>query len=388
MRITSLCGTIFVLVLALLAGCNKGGLRLTHVRSAHKQPSNVAVYFKVEDSSGEPVGGLTADQFVIYEDGKVVSQYESQQTIINPEAAASHYTLLLVDMSGSISESGESSTVVEAATMFTERVEKFQKVGVYAFDGSEELHPIAPFTSSAGGATAAVKRFETFKAKDPSTNLNGAIVKAIEELNEALSKAENPMRFGTLVVFSDGTDRAARVSEGDMRSAIKDSEYDVFAIGLGAEVSEDQLQDIGKNGTAMAADRNAVGNAFETIAQRIENLTKSYYLLSYCSPARAGEHEVRIEAVVKDGDKERRGSVTSGFDASGFKPGCNPEQLPDFDITSGDAASEDEEQSKPKGTGARAQPRGSSGSSAKPGGSSGKPASGKGSVSGGADFNP
>lgn len=361
-----------MLLLAVLAGCKSGGLKLTHVRSAHKKPSNVAVYFKVETSGGEPVGGLTADQFVIYEDGKVVSQYESKQTIINPEAAASHYTLLLVDMSGSISESGESSTVVDAATAFTERVEKFQKVGVYAFDGSEDLHPIAPFTSSAGGATAAVKRLESFKAKDPSTNLHGAIIKGLEELDKALEKAENPMRFGTLVVFSDGTDRASRVSESEMRDAISDTDYDVFAIGLGAEMSEEQLDDIGKNGTAMAADRGAVVNAFDTIAQRIEDLTKSYYLLSYCSPARAGEHEVRIEAVVKEGDRERKGSVDTRFDAAGFETGCNPEQLPDFDIKSGDAVSEEEQDRKPKGTGARARPSGR----------------GKASASGGADFNP
>ncbi|HQK18058.1 MAG TPA: hypothetical protein PLJ27_11405, partial [Polyangiaceae bacterium] len=64
----------------LLVGCGKGGLQLTHIRSAYKRPSNVAVYFKVQMSDGQPVGGLTADQFVVYEDGKVVSQFESQQT--------------------------------------------------------------------------------------------------------------------------------------------------------------------------------------------------------------------------------------------------------------------------------------------------------------------
>ena len=361
-------------------GCGKGGLRVEHVRSAYKKPSNVAVYFKVETSDGEPVGGLTADQFLIYEDGKVVSQYESKQTIVNPEAAASHYTLLLVDMSGSISESGNSEAVVEAATTFTERVEKFQKVGVYAFDGSADLHPIAPFTSSAGGATAGVKRLQTFKAQDPSTNLNGAIIKGLEELDAALKKADNPMRFGTLVVFTDGTDRASRVPASDMRKAIQDSPYDVFAIGLGAEISEDQLDDVGKNGKAMATDRASVVEAFNTIAKKIEDLTRSYYLLSYCSPARAGEHEVRIEAVLKEGDRERKGSMDTRFDAAGFGTGCDPSQPPDFDITSGDAASEDKDEAKPKGTGAKAGASPPSGRSTPP--------RGKASGSGSADFNP
>ncbi|MCU0694170.1 MAG: VWA domain-containing protein, partial [Polyangiaceae bacterium] len=328
-----------------------GSLQVTHVRSAYKKPSNVAVYFKVETSNGDPVGGLTADNFVIYEDGEIVSEYESKQTILNPEAAASHYTLLLVDMSGSISESGSSAEVVDAATAFTERVERFQKVGVYAFDGNENLHPIAPFTSSAGGATAGVKRLESFKARDPSTNLNGAVIKGLEELDKALASAEHPMRFGTLVVFTDGTDRAARVPESDMRDAIKDSEYDVFAIGLGAEMSEEQLGEVGKNGVAMAQDRQAVVQAFDTIAQKIEDLTKSYYLLSYCSPARAQEHEVRIEAVVQRDGREHTGHLDSRFDATGFTQGCNPEQPPPFDMKGGDAVPQ-EDQNKPRGTGA------------------------------------
>lgn len=363
---------VVTIVASLLAiGCGKGGLKVTHIKSAYDKPSNVAVYFKVETSDGKPVGGMRADQFVIYEDGNVVSQYESKQTILNPEAAASHYTLLLVDMSGSISESGSSDTVVDAATAFTENVEKSQKVGVYAFDGSENLYPIAPFTNSSGSATAAVKRLSTFKAHDPSTNLHGAIVKGLQELDTALSHAEHPMRFGTLVVFSDGTDHAARVSEDDMRKAIKDSPYDVFAIGLGAEMSDDQLSSIGKNGTAKAQDRNSVVQAFNTIAQKIQDLTQSYYLLGYCSPARAGKHEVTIEAVVKDGDKERKGRLTTEFDAAGFNTGCDPNKPPSFDIHSGDAAGGDKDK-KPSGS------------------PSASGASGKASVnaSGSADFNP
>ena len=90
---------------ALCAGCSSG-LKLTAVKSTQNRPSNVAVYFKVQASSGDPIGGLTAEQFRIYEDDALVSQYESKQTILNPEVAASHYTLLLVDMSGSVSGSG------------------------------------------------------------------------------------------------------------------------------------------------------------------------------------------------------------------------------------------------------------------------------------------
>ena len=328
--------TALTAALLSLAACG-GGLRLTAIRSTQAKPSNVAVYFKVETSGGEPIGGLAADSFKIYEDKELVSQFESKQTILNPEVAASHYTLLLVDMSGSISGSNSVDALVDAVGTFADKVEGQQKVGVFAFDGGAELHPIVAF-GSAGGAKAGAKALTGYKPADPSTNLNGAIVKGLAELDKALANAEHPMRFGTLVVFSDGTDRARRVSKEDVMKAIGDTKYDVFAIGLGAEMQEAQLKEIGKDGTARADDKAAVVTAFDTIATRIAARTKSYYLLGYCSPARAGKHEVSITATTKD-DKgnESSGSLTSDFDATGFTPNCDPNQKPSFDLSKGDA---------------------------------------------------
>lgn len=329
--------------LALLASaCGGGGLQVTGIRSAQTRPSNVAAYFKVQTSNGDPVGGLKAEEFKIYEDGQPVSEHESKQVILNPEVSVSHYTMLLVDMSGSVSESGAVDNVVEAAAAFTERVEKTQKVGVYAFDGCEKLHPIASFQNP-GGATAAVRSLKGHKPDDPSTNLHGAIVKGLEELDSALSRAEHPVRFGTLVVFSDGTDRAARIERKQMDEAIDkatdEKKYEIFAIALGSEMQESELKRIGKSGTAKAENKEEVVKAFEKIAQKIEATTKSYYLLSYCSPSRAGKHKVKIEANWKgeDGKSNKSGAFESEFDATGFTHGCDPKTPPNFDVTKGDA---------------------------------------------------
>jgi von Willebrand factor type A domain len=320
-----------------VTGC--AGLQLTPIKMTQQRPSNVAVYFKVQTQQGDPVGGLTAEGFRIYEDGQLVSRYESKQTILNPEVAAVHYTMLLVDMSGSVTESGNGEAIVPAVGAFTDHIEKQQKVAVYAFDGSPELTPIVPFTDQPSNVKAGVQQLATFKPKDPSTNLNGAIVKALDELDNALGKASQPLKFGTLVVFTDGTDRANRVPESTMRQHIREKPFDVYAIGLGAEIKEPQLAEIGKSGTAMAADKNAVIKAFDDVGARVEARTRSYYLLSYCSPSRAGKHEVRIEAVLKEsqGTNEHTGSLRSDFDATGFQPGCDPNAPPTFDVTKGDA---------------------------------------------------
>jgi hypothetical protein len=336
-----------------LAGSGCANLHLTTIKTAQQRPSNVAVYFKVQDSNGDPIGNLTAERFRIYEDDQLVSQYESKQTIANPEVAAAHYTLLLVDMSGSVTESGSVDTLVQAVSTFTDRVEKQQKVGIYAFDGGPDLYPIVPFTDQPGSAKAGAQQLASFKPKDPSTNLNGAVVKALDELDAALGRAPQPMKFGTLVVFTDGTDRANRVPSAQMKQHVDEKPFDVFAIGLGAEIQEAQLEDLGKSGTAMAADKTAIVKAFDQVGSKVEARTKSYYLLSYCSPSRAGKHQVRIEAVVGGGEKrEETGSLRSDFDATGFAPGCDPTAPPSFDVTKGDALAPppaDKEKDKERG---------------------------------------
>jgi hypothetical protein len=311
--------------LLLLTACS--GLHLNTINHSVRKPSNVAVYFTVDKSNGDPVGGLTADRFRIYEDGSPVSTLESKQVILNPQVAAAHYTLLLVDMSGSVTQSGQVPQLQAAAQAFTSRVEQYQKVGVYAFDGSPNLTPIAGF-SEHGGA-GGVNALGHLHPRDPSTNLHGAVVQGIQTLQKALESAPQPIRIGTLVVFTDGTDHAARVSRDDMMKAINDAPFDIFAIGVGAEIDKGELSSIGRNGTVLEANPQAVQQAFEQIAARIEGYSKRYYLLSYCSPARAGQHQLRIEAVTPDG---AHGWLEDQFDAAGFTPNCDPNQAPAFDV--------------------------------------------------------
>jgi hypothetical protein len=320
------------LVTSLLGGCG-AALDVTLVQATYAQPSNVAMFFTVDDPDGEPVGGLTAESFRIYEDEQLVSPTESQQTILNPEVAAEHYTLLLVDMSGSVTESNWVPAITEAASQFTAAVEAQQQVAVYAFDGAAELHEIQPFRETRGGASAGVGRLAGFRTQDPSTNLNGALVQAVQVMSDALDASESPLTFGTIVVFTDGTDRAARVSHRDMNRALRDAPFDVFAIGVGREIDEAVLSDIGLSGYVLIDDMEAIVPAFTAIGQQIVGQTQRFYLLSYCSPARAGRHEVTIEAVVG----EMTGDASYSFDAEGFGPDCDPNRPPEFEAVGEDA---------------------------------------------------
>jgi len=303
-------------------------LTLTRIEAATSKPSNVGVFFAV-DREGEPVADLLATDFHIYEDERLVSVDESRQTIVNPQIAAAHYTLLLVDMSASVSASDQMHDIAAAAIQFVGQVGKQQRVALYAFDGSKNLYELSSFTPTEQQTAQGLNSLETFQSRDPSTNLNGAVVQALQVLDRSLRDSTVPLRFGTLVVFTDGTDRANRVPLQEMIDAVEASPHKVYAIGVGNEIDDSTLSRIGKSGYIRVEESSASAAAFGEIGERIVRFTQRYYLLSYCSPSRAGKHRVTIEAN-SDGDT---GRLDYDFDATGFGPGCDPNKPPPFDTT-------------------------------------------------------
>jgi hypothetical protein len=305
------------------AGCM--GLKLQLVDASVRKPSNVAVYFTVDTKGGEPVADLTPQDFRIFEDGQPVSMLESKQTILQPEVAAIHYTLLLVDMSGSVVDSGDMPALIQAASSFADRVGPYQKVAVYTFDGSPHLTPLVGF---GGNARSGINALATRRPRDPSTNLNGGVIEGVRVLSQQMEHAPVPLRFGTLVVFTDGTDRAHRASAEDVGHALDGAGFETYVIGVGQEVDKTQLSRIGRSGTYASQNRADIQKGFDEIGARIEASSKRYYLLSYCSPSRAGEHDVEVEAHARG----TAGRLQYRFNANGFGPVCDPNQRPAFDV--------------------------------------------------------
>lgn len=315
-------------ILATTVGVGCGGLRVHLHRASVQKPSNVALYYSVETSGGDPVPDLMAESFRIYEDDQLISPYESKQTILNPEVAVVHYTMLLLDLSGSITESGSVPLLQEAAGGFAERVSRLHQVGVAGFDGRERIIKLADFSSNGARVRGSLDRLSRFKPQDPSTNLNGAIVEATKRLERQLERAKQPLRFGTLVVFTDGSDRAHRVSESEMLSVLEQSRINVFVIGVGGEIDAARLGRIAKTNFVKADAIGNLGTAFDRVAEFIEASARKFYLLSYCSPARAGVHQLRVEVLAG----EQSGSLEHQFNADGFGPRCDPNRKPNFPI--------------------------------------------------------
>jgi hypothetical protein len=215
--------------------------------------------------------------------------------------------------------------LIQAASSFGERVGPYQKVAVYTFDGSPHVTPVVSF---GGNVRGGVNSLASRRPRDPSTNLNGAVIEGVRVLNQQMEHAPVPLRFGTLVVFTDGTDRAHRAGPDDVERALDGAGFETYVIGVGQEVDKRQLSRIGRSGTFASQNRGDVQKGFDEIGARIEASSKRYYLLSYCSPSRAGEHEVEIEAVAHG----TAGRMRYRFNAAGFGPNCDPNQRPAFDV--------------------------------------------------------
>ncbi len=318
--------SLALLVAFVLLGCD--GLRLHLVNASVQQQSNVALYFTVDTVDDEPVPGLKADQFNIYEDGRLISTYESRQTILNPEVATVRYTLLLLDMSGSVVGSGQVPLIQDAVNAFIVGVGEQEKVAIYAFDGRTEIHPIVPFGVARNQLSIQTAKLLSWTIEDPSTNLNGAIIEAVDVIEAARESSEVPLRFGNIVVFTDGTDRAHRASSQEAIAAVKQSDVGMYVIGISGEVDQEEMKNLGRNGFFPVDDRDAIVQAFQKVGERIKGLAARFYLLSYCSPSRAGQHELEVEAVYG----EETGRLAYDFKADDFVPECDPTQPPTFEV--------------------------------------------------------
>ncbi len=294
-----------------------------------QQPSNIYLLFSVETCSGSPKAGISAEEFEIYEDGEFISIFESGQTILPRPRLYTLATVLLLDLSGSILESETLEPLKSSAQSFVSQVagENGQEVAIYLFDGRATIKELVAFTNDIDtlhSALASLSKEEIINDPDYdiSTNLNGAVIEGVEVLNEKKNDTEAGKLFaGTLITFTDGTDRAHRFTDRDAVNTVKSSIHSSFSIGLGGEIDETHLRFLGPNGFVYAENAGDLEEAFNQIAQRIRNESEKYYIVGYCTPSRKGSHRVTLKV------SGYSGSLSYSFNADGFEGGCNPEDI-------------------------------------------------------------
>lgn len=297
-------------------------------------PGKVSIFFKVSDIAGNPVSGLTASQFTIYEQGRnddcfnTISTSESFARISPKSQIFKNNTILVLDLSNSVL-SNSLDELKTASTSFIEHVmptvaEDAFKMAIYWFDGEDELHLLNDLTSSKSELTAAIESITTNISNDPSTDLYGAVIKASEKAETLLLESTSNSTIGavSVVVFTDGTDQASRYTETAALKKVNDADANIsyFSIGLGAEIDTDVLTDIGKTFSVFASNKEELETTFNAISNKIAEQANSFYLFEYCSPKRDGSGENNLAIQVTKGNLQ--GAVQTKFDADGFTGGC------------------------------------------------------------------
>ncbi len=239
-----------------------------------------------------------------------------------------------------MSDATHHDALARAASGFVTNVRRTQDVTVYAFDGSPEIHLAGEFPRTAAGdetpALDVVSGLASYASHDPSRDLRGAILSALDQLDVRLMQVKKPVRVGTLVVFTEGPDLAGRVSAEKLDDALEKTAHQVFAVGVGEDKGDFNLKSIGRAGVIRAPSADALGPTLSDAGMKVATNYDKYYLVAYCSPARAGTRALRVE--VQTTDKEGnalKGSVEGEFDATGFGPGCNPKATPRFAVKAG-----------------------------------------------------
>jgi len=328
--------SIFLAAIFVLSSCNKDenngpilteGLNLIIQNEFESLPAKVSVFFKVETLKGEPVADLTDSDFTISENDKLISEDEGARQISPRAQQFAYSTLLILDLSASVTNNNL-PRLKEAAQLFINSVipednDGSIEIGISWFDGEDKLHQLHDFSSDVTSLLNAIDSITPDISQDNSTDLYGAVTKGVSRINTVFWEYQNDDRISaaSMVIFTDGTDQAARYTEESALESVAraDEKVAFYTIGLGSEIDESVLGKIGRSGSIFAENTNQLIETFEQIAGKVSADANSYYLFEYCSPKRNGQHDVTIQAIYEN----LRGAVTTQFDATGFGGGCS-----------------------------------------------------------------
>ncbi len=315
-------------------GLDDGELVLSIQEQFTTLPGKVSIFFKVSDTDGNPVSGLTANQFTIYEQGRnddcfnTISTSESFARISPNSQIFSNNTLLVLDLSNSVLSSSLNELKV-ASTSFVNNVmpattqESF-KMAIYWFDGENELHLLNALTASKQELINSIDGITDDISNDPSTDLYGAVIKSTDIASNLIQEttAGGSIGAASVVIFTDGTDQASRFTEDAALKKVNEADPNIsfFTIGLGGEIDTQVLQDIGKTFSVFAGNADELEDTFRDISEKVSERANSFYLFEYCSPKRDGSGENNLAIQVSTGS--RQGAVQTKFDAKGFTGGC------------------------------------------------------------------
>jgi hypothetical protein len=313
--------------LVLLAGAGSWGcassVQVVPVSVKATPPGRVVALVSVSDRGAAP-DDLTPDNFEVREEDVTLDPSRIELRVQPFGKLAGHEAVVLVDGSHAFTDA-ERGPLGAALSQLVDRLRFHQAVTVLAFDGSAELRFIARYPRSEIapplGKDPGIERLLAYKPRDNSSSLYSAIVAGRKALDARLGKDAGIAPLGSLVIVARGPDLAGRADEARARAALEGQRS--FLLKVGTWSKDTSLNWVGDDGTRAAASLGTLGTPVDELARLVDEVFLRSYLVSYCSPARAGKRTV--EWVVKlhdDSGATRQARADSEFDATGFNASC------------------------------------------------------------------
>ena len=237
----------------------------------------VEVYASVTDAGGEPVTGLTREDFVVREGGA------TQQ--VTTFAAGEFPLAAALALDHSFSMAGERLAVAKsAARVFLEELRPEDESLVIGI--GSEVETIAARSTDRGAQYRALGALDAFG----TTSLHDAIIAAIDAVQDAKGRR-------ALVLLSDGDDRYSKTGAGDVLSRARRTDVLVYPVALGRTRPSlfAELATLTGGRSFHVREPKRLAETVRAIARELRH----QYLLGY-SPSRpiiAGEEEWRSIAV-------------------------------------------------------------------------------------------
>ena len=237
----------------------------------------VEVYASVTDARGEPVKGLTRDDFEVRENGQLQE--------VSAFTAGDFPLAVAVAIDRSFSMAGQRLELAKAgARAFLGELRPRDEAMVIAV--GSQIEAVAPLSTDRSQQTAAVLRLDAFG----TTGLHDAIISAIDAVQPAKGRR-------ALVLLSDGDDRYSQASAEAALERARRADVMIYPIALGKARPAlfAELATLTGGRSYHITDPNRLPETLRAIAREL----REQYLLGYTprTPIVAGSDEWRSIAV-------------------------------------------------------------------------------------------
>lgn len=293
--------TLFTLTFT-IGGGTASGVRLNINQAIDTNCPNIQLIVSVTDSQGNPISGLTSNNFTLKEGG------QSRSITVTPVSSGGSSGALslaiLIDISASMYDQ-DLANMKTASKQLISQMAASDAIAIYSFSSTVTL--VQDFTSDKSALNRAVDSLSLAS----TTALYDAIKAAAQKIAPRSGRR-------AIVLMTDGGDSGDGISMSDAIAAAKQAGAPVFPVGFGSPDSTVLTQIANETGGFYS--QTASSTDLQRILQSVGQVLSSQYQITYTSGAPSTDNDVQVAVNVSG--QTATANRTVGH-CSGSTPTCN-----------------------------------------------------------------